>query len=354
MNEIDLLRGVISLLKLWRINTSAPENQTLPVLTNGGQGSGNLAHPHLTDILSSTDGTWSGSPTSYTYQWTRDGVNIGGETNATYTVQIADVDSVLACVVTAHNVHGTTPQSSLPTGTVVFSPLTGIPGLARLMDYRSPYPQKSAVSSGDPAGNGDEVIRCADQYQPGPTQYDDQITGIAPHMHTTGNLGLDFGEASDVQYLRLYNNVVQGGLTAYTMWIVGYYTGGDWFPLGCVNPLAAITVSAGTVTIYDNGGAASANILTLANGLVLIELDMSSGGALQFAATGIGNAGNIGGGFGESAFEAVGAAPGYTLFNSDPDSRHLFQCIASQQHVYASSVRTQMRAWIAANLGATL
>lgn len=56
--------------------------------------------------LSVTNGTWTGSGISYSYQWRRDGVDIVGATNSTYTLVSADDSKVIACNVTATNTAG--------------------------------------------------------------------------------------------------------------------------------------------------------------------------------------------------------------------------------------------------------
>ena len=63
---------------------------------------------------SCTMGNWQGEPTSYSYQWHRDGVAIDGATSATYAVQPDDSGHSVACVVTATNAMGSTaaPQSN--------------------------------------------------------------------------------------------------------------------------------------------------------------------------------------------------------------------------------------------------
>jgi hypothetical protein len=73
----------------------------------------NVIAPEITDPLAVDDiaevlntGSWDNSPTSYTYQWTRDGDNIAGATAATYTVVSADAGTVLNCLETAHNAAG--------------------------------------------------------------------------------------------------------------------------------------------------------------------------------------------------------------------------------------------------------
>jgi len=61
-------------------------------------------------------GTWNSndaySPTSYSYQWTRSGVDIFGETNNTYTTVAADVEKYISCRVTATNLRGSTPSTA--------------------------------------------------------------------------------------------------------------------------------------------------------------------------------------------------------------------------------------------------
>ena len=55
--------------------------------------------------LSTTDGTWSGTPATFTYsyQWQRGGVDIGGATSSTYTLVAADSGEDIRCEVTASN-----------------------------------------------------------------------------------------------------------------------------------------------------------------------------------------------------------------------------------------------------------
>ena len=59
-------------------------------------------------VFTCTQGIWTGMPSSKTYQWRRDGTNIGGATAATYTAVSADSGHTLTCVVTATNAAGTT------------------------------------------------------------------------------------------------------------------------------------------------------------------------------------------------------------------------------------------------------
>jgi surface protein len=81
---------------------SAPVNLTIPDVTGG---------PYVGDLLTTTNGDWSGSPTSYAYQWKRGATNIGTNAN-TYTLVNADIGQNITCVVTATNAAGSTPATS--------------------------------------------------------------------------------------------------------------------------------------------------------------------------------------------------------------------------------------------------
>lgn len=65
------------------------------------------------EVLTSTQGTWTGTPTpTYAYQWMRDGVAIGGATASTHTVVAADIAELITCEVTATNIAGSVSEES--------------------------------------------------------------------------------------------------------------------------------------------------------------------------------------------------------------------------------------------------
>ena len=61
------------------------------------------------NTLTSTTGTWTSDTgvIGYLYQWTRDGVNISGATNSTYTLVNADLNKSIICKVAATDTDGT-------------------------------------------------------------------------------------------------------------------------------------------------------------------------------------------------------------------------------------------------------
>lgn len=61
------------------------------------------------NTLTSTTGTWTSDTgvMGYLYQWTRDGINISGATNNTYTLESADLNKSIICKVAATDTDGT-------------------------------------------------------------------------------------------------------------------------------------------------------------------------------------------------------------------------------------------------------
>ena len=81
---------------------NTPSNSVAPAITGTAQEG---------QTLTCSTGTWSGSPT-YTYQWKRNGSNIGSATNSTYTLVTADVGTSVKCMVTATNFIGSSTADS--------------------------------------------------------------------------------------------------------------------------------------------------------------------------------------------------------------------------------------------------
>lgn len=86
-----------------------PANSVLPAVT------GTVS---VGSVLSTDNGTWSGSPTAYAYAWLRSGVAIAGATTSSYTVVADDVGNTLKSRVTASNVDGSAMADSAATTSV--------------------------------------------------------------------------------------------------------------------------------------------------------------------------------------------------------------------------------------------
>jgi hypothetical protein len=95
---------------------AAPTNTAVPTLSGD---------PVVGQTLYTSNGTWSGTVTSYTYQWFKDGAAISGETSDHYLILDMDVGSVFLCKVTAYNVGAaSSPASSAATSAVTAIDLT--------------------------------------------------------------------------------------------------------------------------------------------------------------------------------------------------------------------------------------
>ena len=113
---------------------SAPANTVLPAVSGVAQQG---------QTLTASNGSWTGSPTSFAYVW-RDCdasggncVDIAGATGSSYVLQSADVGHTVRAVVTATNAGGTTPATSTPTALVLGAPpgntvLPSVSGTAQL------------------------------------------------------------------------------------------------------------------------------------------------------------------------------------------------------------------------------
>jgi hypothetical protein len=102
-------------------SAAAPGNTAPPAVSGTAKGG---------QTLTVSNGTWTGSPTSYTYQWQRCSsasscVPISGATQKTYTVVSADSGRTLRAVVSASNEDGVSTANSNMTETV--PPASGVP-----------------------------------------------------------------------------------------------------------------------------------------------------------------------------------------------------------------------------------
>ena len=81
--------------------------------------------PELGQVLTTDEGSWSGNPTSYAYQWQRceadnfvSCADIPGATSKTYTTRVIDVGYRLRSEVTAKNTNGSGVATSAPTAVI--------------------------------------------------------------------------------------------------------------------------------------------------------------------------------------------------------------------------------------------
>ena len=129
------LLGILALLVVATLlvvvlgGSNAPRAQGKPIAiihsAHGGFVAGGIVSaPIVGEVLTSTNGTWTNSPSGYTYAWddcNSSGLScsaIGGATAGTYTIVSGDVGHTIASFVTATNGSGSTTQESNLSGVV--------------------------------------------------------------------------------------------------------------------------------------------------------------------------------------------------------------------------------------------
>jgi hypothetical protein len=142
---------------------SAPANTSLPTISGTAQQG---------DTLTASQGSWSGSPTSYRYQWSdcnSSGGNcagINGANAGNYKLALTDVGSTLEVTVTATNAEGSTSATSAPTATVSNPPPPPAPANTSLPTISGTAAQGDKLTasngswSGSPASYGYQWEDC--------------------------------------------------------------------------------------------------------------------------------------------------------------------------------------------------
>lgn len=87
-----------------------PANTVLPAITGTAQ---------VGQVLTVTNGTWTGTSPTFARQWKAAGVNIANATGTTYTPVVGDVGKAITCTVTATNTAGSASATSAATAAVI-------------------------------------------------------------------------------------------------------------------------------------------------------------------------------------------------------------------------------------------
>ena len=128
---------------------AAPSNSAAPSI------SGTTAYG---STLTASNGTWSGNPTGYTYQWQRASTstgsysNISGATSQTYSVATADIGNYLKVNVTATNAGGS--NSALSSASSQITKATQATLSASLSASSKTYPYTQALTITPAGGSG--------------------------------------------------------------------------------------------------------------------------------------------------------------------------------------------------------
>jgi hypothetical protein len=121
-----------------------------PTYSSGLSISGNA---WVGQTLSAIGGSWTNSPTGYTYQWIRGVSDISGATGSQYVVTATDLGNTLAVRVTASNAGGSNSATSSNTATVIT-----VPGAPTIGTASSTQTTGAAVTFTAPGSNGGSAI----------------------------------------------------------------------------------------------------------------------------------------------------------------------------------------------------
>jgi hypothetical protein len=125
-------------------STALPRNTKAPVISG---------IPEVGQILTSTRGSWTNSPTKFSYAWSQCDANgasclfITGANRKTYKVGAADTGHTLRVTVTARNASGVTPTPATSANTAVVSPTGCPPGTGAVPVAQVAAPSRLAIAS---------------------------------------------------------------------------------------------------------------------------------------------------------------------------------------------------------------
>ena len=144
--------------------TAGPALTLPPVVTAAPTITGS---PVVGQTLTTSNGTWTGNPTSDAYQWQRCSSScssISGATSSSYTLQAADVGDTIDVIVTAINTGGSTPATSAETATVSLPPPpsnTGLPVISGTAQQGSMMTTSNGTWTGNPTSDAYQWQRCS-------------------------------------------------------------------------------------------------------------------------------------------------------------------------------------------------
>ena len=116
---------------------SVPVNTTLPTISGT---------PTQGQTQTASTGVWTNSPSSYDFQWKRNGVNIIGATSQTYMLALADVSATITVAVTASNAGGTSAAAT-SAATAAIASSGPAPATLAAGQWGSAYSQAASVST---------------------------------------------------------------------------------------------------------------------------------------------------------------------------------------------------------------
>lgn len=251
--------------------TPAPEIVTAPVISGT---------PSVGSTLSTTNGSWSPSPASYSYQWKRSGDNIASATSSTYVITSDDVWSDITCVVTAYS--GTGSNNSSESNSIGVVDIDSITDMLGASDFwiDGTYSTNITSTTGtlgcvvDALTTRDPNAYTSSPLVSGGLQYKPRFNGEG--LYLNGTYGFTLG--NNTKFKSLHDG------TPYILYIVF-----KQLPMADSSSTYALLRTAVTssniglrVDYYNRASASAAKTL-------FITINNGSGGTAQFAITGTQN-----------------------------------------------------------------
>jgi surface protein len=165
-------------------------------------------------VLTSTFGGWLNSPTSYAFQWNRNGSPIASATTSSYTLVQADSASAITCVVTATNAFGSTPSTSntltTPTYATAFTSTWAVTaGETITLPYEGAGTYSGTIDWGDSSTSTNSYANRTHTYV-GAGTYTISITGV-----TTGFRFANTGSKLNIRTITNWGTLMLGNSGTY-------------------------------------------------------------------------------------------------------------------------------------------
>lgn len=212
--------------------------------------------------LTATNGTWSTTPTSYTYQWYSGDVAIGGAVNSTYVLTAADVGAHISVTVTAiKSGYRSASASSVNTAVVITNGSTYWSDTFTRANSATTMGSTSTGALAWTAQSGTWGITSNDAYDAAPTASTNHSV-VVSDTHADGTIsvtigsigtnggspGIIFRATDDSNYL-----MFSGGGTVYTR-IAGTFTSLGGSGQSLVNgDVLTVTLNGSSITARING-----------------------------------------------------------------------------------------------------
>ena len=175
--------GSVSATTAGTVNVAAaggavPANTVLPAITGTAQ---------VGSVLTCSTGTWSNSPTSYSYQWKSGATNVGTAVN-TYTPVGGDSGNTITCTVTATNANGSASATSAATAVITVAGIT-FDTTPAVVPANITFSNGNMTAARLTGSDTDGVVRATRGYNAS-KRYFEFYTGQGWHRETAWGLGL--------------------------------------------------------------------------------------------------------------------------------------------------------------------